>query len=57
VLSIPSVVLSKSSCYIKGVVAMAKKMWVSLIVYFTLFSWNSAYESNFYICLLFFQLI
>jgi len=46
---------SKSSCYIKGVVAMAKKMWVSLIVYFTLFSWNSADESKFYICLLFFQ--
>jgi len=57
VLSISSVVLSKSYCYIKGVVAMANKMWVTLIVYFTLFSWISADECKFYICLLFLQLI
>ena len=48
---------SKYSCYIKGVVTMVKNMWVSLFVYFTLFSWNSADESKFYICLLFLQLI
>jgi len=44
---------SRSSCYIKGVVAMVNKMWAYLIVYFTLFSWNSADESKFYNCLLF----
>ena len=44
---------SKSSCYIKGDVAMVNKMWVYLIVYVTLFSWNSADESKFYYCLLF----
>ena len=48
---------SKSSCYIKGGVAMVNKMWVSLIVQFTPFSWNCADESMFYNCLLFLQLI
>jgi len=55
ILSYP--ISTSSLFYIECVVAIAIKMWVPFIVYVTIFSWISADESKFYMCLLIHQLI